>query len=164
MIGGANELECPCEWGLCGVTVCDDHSGRWRWWVFNIISGHDEHFAYTRTGGIEGEMDGWADGSASQLCTNSIWQAATGKRVQNEWWRGRMYFTVTGLKWAKAWKMSWSPSIKCLHSLGVQTRWSAAHSLKACHSLIKCHERYIAFILFTEHQQGFPKTCFKYFL
>ena len=29
-IGGANELEGPCERGLRGAEVCDDHSGRRR--------------------------------------------------------------------------------------------------------------------------------------
>lgn len=125
---GANELRGPCEYGLCGA-VCDNHSGRWRWWVSNIISGHDEHFACTRTGGIEREsnewMNEWADGSASQLCTNSIWQVATGKRVRNECWRGPVYFTVTGAKWGKAWKMSWSPFIKCLPTADVL--WQGRH-------------------------------------
>lgn len=41
------------------ITAGDKGDESW-----NIISGHDEHFACTRAGGIESEMDEWADGSA----------------------------------------------------------------------------------------------------
>lgn len=160
MIGGANELEGPRERGLWGTAVCDDHSGRRRWWVLNIISGHDEHLACTRTGGIERGMDESSDWSVSQLCTNSIWQAATGKRLQDELWRGRLYFTVSGLKWGKAWKMSWSPSIKCLHALGVlplktMKRDTFFEGTASPHQMSEAvHD--IPFILFTEHQHAAP--------
>lgn len=89
-------------------------------------------------GGMERGTDDWADGSASPLCSNSIWPAATGKREPDEWRRVWAYFTVRGLKWGKAWQMSWWPSVKCLHTRGeqaLQRRRSAAHSLKVRHPL-----------------------------
>ena len=136
--------------------VCDDHSGRRRWWVLKIICGHDEHFACTRPGGMEREMDEWADGSESQLCADSIWQAATGKRVQDEWWRGQAYFTVSGLKWGKAWgclhrllSSVCTPSV-CKH---LKDEWSTAQSLKARHPLIRFHEHCMIF-----HSESLPNT------
>ena len=49
----------------------------------------------------EESREKWMDelmGRQVNCASNSIWQAATGKRARDEWRRGRAYFTVSGLK------------------------------------------------------------------
>lgn len=52
MIGGANELEGAGKGELCGAALREDGSGR-QVMSLNTVSDGDEHFACTRTEGME---------------------------------------------------------------------------------------------------------------